>query len=174
MTENRQKNFDDGCRKNDGVNEKKVRLSWAGKHLYITTWFRMFWIEIFLPISFMRVRKHLSEGTIQNVFEIDEMLYFHWWKKDQLSQLKRNLLNFHLGMIYDTISKSEMWGHYVRGILHFLLLSALLPDEFKTVSFMRLKRDKKHTRSSSTTASSCCWLRKVSFIWLHNHFMQTI
>lgn len=56
----------------------------------------------------MRVRKHLSEGTIQNVFEIDEMLYFHWWKKDQLSQLKRNLLNVHLGMIYDTISKSEM------------------------------------------------------------------
>lgn len=56
----------------------------------------------------MRVRKHPSEGTIQNVFEIDEMLYFHWWKKDQLSQLKRNLLNVHLGMIYDTISKSEM------------------------------------------------------------------
>ena len=55
----------------------------------------------------MRVKKHPSEGTIQNVFEIDEMLYFHWWKKDQLSQLKRNIFN-HLRMIYDTISKSEM------------------------------------------------------------------
>ena len=43
-------------------------------------------------------------------------------------------------MIYDTISKSEMRGHYVRGILHFLLLSALLPDEFKTVSFYPLDR----------------------------------
>lgn len=129
MTENRQENFDVGWRKNDWVNQKKLGLSWARKHLYITTWFRMFWIEILSPISFTRAKKHPNEGTIQNVFETDEMLYFHWWKKDQLSQL---------GMIYDTISKSEMRGHYVRGILHFLLLSALLPDEFKTVSFYPL------------------------------------
>ena len=91
MTENRQENFDVGWRKIDWVNQKKVGLSWARKHLYITTWLRMFWIEILLPISFTRAKKHPNEGTIQNVFETDEMLYFHWWKKDQLSQLKRNL-----------------------------------------------------------------------------------
>lgn len=65
-------------------------------------------MEILLPISFTRVKKHPNEATIQNDFEIGKMLYFHWWKKDQRSQLKRNLLNFHLGMIYDTISQSEM------------------------------------------------------------------
>ena len=60
-------------------------------------------LNINIITDFVYTFTHLGEGNIQNFLNIDEILYFHWWRKEQLSKLKCNLSNFRLGMIYHII-----------------------------------------------------------------------